>query len=69
MNDLPPKQIYFVKVLLDVALHVPCTGKKSRCVCHQCVLCSVLMGAGCSLGSAKVNYCTGRRFWLHRIIA
>ncbi len=46
------------------------TSKKHRVfVFHQCVLCSVLMGAVCGLGTAKVNYCTGRGFWLHRIIA
>ena len=51
----------------------PCIFPSYDCV-YQSRVASVfnarlLMGAVLGLGSAKVNYCTGRGFWLHPIIA
>lgn len=61
MIDLapPPRVLFFLKALT-----------RQKCWAFVCPpVCSVLMGAVRGLGAAKVNYCTGRGFWLHWFIA
>lgn len=72
MIDVPPQQIWYLTIFNFFNfcfLTIPFTIKEHECWCFTGVVCSVLMGAVCGLGAAKVNYCTGRSFWLHRIFA